>query len=226
MSAIWRSIGCLILLAAALAQQSRSSQAHNRPPEYERKMKALEGFEAGVQPLFVLGDLNEDGRVDAKDLQLLRVLGARHFTTDGRPGEAGESISCAAAGDLDRNGIIDSRDVAILEKVLKQSIEAVDAPALAYNSALPCEYRNFFIAAAAGVRPGGALPIHFLDPRLSVQNSSVTVFEGQASVTSKGDEFLVRVPAATAPGSQVTVRITLAGERRYLYTFSVTGPQR
>jgi hypothetical protein len=194
------------LVAGATAQQ-------DRPPDFEKKMKALESFEAGVQPLFVLGDLNEDGAVDAADLQLLKQAVA-----------GDKRASCLAAGDLDRNGVIDSRDVAILQSVLQQG--AIDAPALAYSSPLPCEYRNFFIAAAAGVRPGGALPIHFLDPRFTVQNSSVSVMEGQASVSSQGTEFLVRVPAAAALGSQVTVRITLSGRRSYLYTFSVAGPQR
>ena len=75
--------------------------------------------ETGVAPLFVLGDLNEDGTVDQKDLELLRGYIAH---------AGGAAISCLAAADLDDNGSISSKDVAVLEQILARG--AVLAPAL------------------------------------------------------------------------------------------------
>src|SRR6476661_6826145 len=74
----------VLFFAISVAQQKKL------PPDYEKKREAISKFEAGVVPLFVLGDLNEDGIVDQKDLQLLRSYVAH-------PANAG--ISCLAAAD-------------------------------------------------------------------------------------------------------------------------------
>ena len=193
-----------LIFAAALGQQRKL------PPDYEKKMAAIKDFENGVVPLFVLGDLNEDGAVDQEDLKLLRAYAAQKSTA---------GISCLAAGDLDENRAIDAKDVAVLEQILKPG--KVMAPALSTRSRLGCDYKNFFIAARPQASAGGVVPIHFLDPRFNTQNSSVTVSSGQAAVSKERDEFLVHV-AGNAPGnSLVTVAIALPGARKYLYTFRV-----
>ena len=159
-------------LALAEAQQKKL------PPDYEKKREAIRSFESGVTPLFVLGDLNEDGKVDQEDLKLLRAYVAH-------PGGAG--ISCLAAADLDDNGSISAKDVAVLEQILAKG--AVVAPALSAHSRLGCDFKNFFIAARPQGIPGGTVPIHFLDPRFTTQNSSVTVASGPATVEQGKQRF-------------------------------------
>jgi hypothetical protein len=180
------------------------------PPDYEKKREAIRNFEFGVVPLYVLGDLNEDGVVDQEDLKLLRA-----YVTQ----KSAAGISCMAAADLDEGRSVDARDMEILEQILKPG--KVAAPALSSRSRLGCNYKNFFIAARPQAPAGGTVPIHFLDPRFNAQNSSVTVSSGQATVSREGNVFIVHVPASAPGNSTVTVAITLPGPRKYLYTFRI-----
>jgi dockerin type I repeat protein len=193
----------LSLLALLAAQAQRKL-----PPDYEKKRAAIANFESGVVPLFVLGDLNEDGVVDQEDLKLLRA-----YVTEKRA----DGISCMAAGDLDESRALDGKDVEILDQILRRG--KVNAPALSSRARLGCDFKNFFIAARPGAPIGGTVPIHFLDPRFTTQNSSVTVSSGEATVSRGTDEFVVRM-AGKASGA-VTVVITLPGPRKYFYTFAV-----
>jgi dockerin type I repeat protein len=199
-----------LLCATALIFAAVEAQQKKLPPDYQKKMQAISSFEAGVVPLFVLGDLNEDGVVDQKDLQLLRAYIER-------PGSAG--ISCLAAADLDDNGSINAHDIAVLEQVLGKG--AVKAPALSSHARLGCDFQHFFIAALPQGRAGSAMPIHFLDPRFNTQNSTATVFAGPATVVSGHGAFLVQVAKSAPAGAIVTVSITLADKQKYLYSFRV-----
>lgn len=198
-----------MVLAAVLAVAQ--AQQRKLPPDYDKKRQAIANFEAGVVPLFALGDLNEDGVVDQQDLKLLRAYVAQKNAV---------GISCMAAADLNEDHSVDAKDIAVLEQILKQG--NVTAPALSSRSRLGCDYRNFFIAARPGAPAGGTVPIHFLDPAFTTDNSTVTVASGQATITRERDTFLVRVPAGAAGGSTVTLAITLPGPRKYFYTFRVS----
>jgi hypothetical protein len=191
-----------------LALFGAQAQQRKLPPDYDKKREAISRFETGVVPLFILGDLNEDGVVDQEDLKLLRAYAAQ---------KSSAGISCMAAGDLDENHAVDAKDVAIMEQILKPG--KVTAPALSSRSRLGCDYKNFFVAARPGAPAGGAVPIHFLDPSFNAQNSSVSVTSGQATVSKGQDGFVVHV-AANASGA-VTVAINLPGPRKYFYTFAV-----
>jgi hypothetical protein len=193
-----------LLIVAVQAQQKKL------PPDYQKKMQAISNFEAGVVPLFVLGDLNEDGVLDQEDLKLLRAYVAH-------PDSAG--ISCLAAADLDDNGSINAHDIAVLEQILGKG--AVKAPALSSHARLGCDFKHFFIAALPQGRAGSAVPIHFLDPRFSTQNSTATIFAGQATVVSNHGAFLVQIAKSAPEGTIVTVSITLADKQKYLYSFRV-----
>jgi len=199
-----------LLCATALLFAIAGAQQKKLPQDYEKKMQAISNFEAGVVPLFVLGDLNEDGVVDQEDLKLLRAYVAH-------PGSAG--ISCLAAADLDDNGSITAHDIAVLEQVLSKG--AVKAPALSSHARLGCDFKHFFIAALPQGRAGGAVPIHFLDPRFNTQNSTATIFAGPATVVSNHGAFLVQIAKSAPAGAIVTVSITLADKQKYLYSFRV-----
>ena len=200
----------LLFCATALLFAVVEAQQKKLPPDYQKKMQAISSFEAGVVPLFVLGDLNEDGVVDQEDLKLLRAYVAH-------PASAG--ISCLAAADLDDNGSINAHDLAVLEQVLSKG--AVRAPALSSHARLGCDFKHFFIAALPQGRAGGAVAIHFLDPRFNAQNSTATIFAGPATVISEHGAFMVQIAKSASAGAIVTVSITLADKQKYLYSFRV-----
>ena len=200
----------LLLCVTGLLFAVMQAQQKKLPPDYEKKRAAISNFEAGVVPLFVLGDLNEDGLVDQEDLKLLRAYVAH-------PGSAG--ISCLAAADLDDNGSINAHDIAVLEQILSKG--AVKAPALSAHARLGCDFKHFFIAALPQGRAGSAVPIHFLDPHFNPQNSTATIFTGPATVVSNQGAFLVQVAKSAPAEAIVTVSITLADKQRYLYSFRV-----
>jgi Dockerin type I domain len=205
-----RKAAVLLLCATALLFAISQAQQKKFPPDYERKMQAISNFEAGVVPLFVLGDLNEDGLVDQEDLKLLRAYVVH-------PGSAG--ISCLAAADLDDNGSINAHDAAVLEQVLSKG--PVKAPALSSHVRLGCDFKHFFIAALPQGRAGSAVPIHFLDPRSNTQNSAVTIFTGPATVVSDHGAFMMQVAKSAPAGAIITVSITLADGKKYLYSFRI-----
>src|SRR6185369_17502457 len=191
-----RKAAVLLLCATALLFVISQAQQKKLPPDYEKKMQAISNFEGGVVPLFVLGDLNEDGLVDQEDLKLLRAYVAH-------PGSAG--ISCLAAGDLDDNGSINAHDAAVLEDILSKG--AVKAPALSAHARLGCDFKHFFIAALPQGRAGSAVPIHFLDPRSNTQNSAVTIFTGPATVVSDHGAFMVQLAKSAPAGAIITASI-------------------
>jgi hypothetical protein len=200
----------LLLCATALLFAVVEAQQKKLPPDYEKKMQAISNFEAGVVPLFVLGDLNEDGVVDQEDLKLVRAYVAH-------PVSAG--ISCLAAADLDDNGSINAHDIAVLEQILSKG--AVKAPALSSHARLGCDFKHFFIAALPQGRAGGAVPIHFLDPRFTTQNSTATILAGPATIVSEHGAFMVQVAKSAPAGAIVTVSIAMADKQKYLYSFRV-----
>jgi len=200
----------LLLCATALLFAVVEAQQKKLPPDYQKKMQAIGNFEAGVVPLFVLGDLNEDGVVDQEDLKLLRAYVAR-------PGSAG--ISCLAAADLDDNGSINAHDIAVLEQILSKG--AVKAPALSSHARLGCDFKHFFIAALPQGRAGGAVAIHFLDPRFNTQNSTAGIFAGPATVIAEHGAFMVQIAKSAPAGAIVTVSIATADKQKYLYSFRV-----
>jgi len=194
----------LMIFGIAPAQQKKL------PPDFEKKREAIRNFESGVTPLFVLGDVNEDGAVDQEDLKLLRAFVGQ---------KSAVGISCMAAADLNESRSIDAKDIEVLEQILK--LGRVAAPALSSRARLGCDFRNFFIAARPDAPAGGLVPVHFLDARFNAQNSSVTVSSGQATVSRQGDAFLVRVAENAAGSSTITLAISLPGPRKYFYTFRV-----
>jgi hypothetical protein len=209
MPADYQAIAALIC-AVAVSFSAAAAAQKKLPPDYEKKREAIRSFESGVVPLFAMGDLNEDGKVDQEDLKLLRAYVAH-------AGAAG--ISCLAAADLDDNGAISAKDVAVLEQILARG--AVQAPALSTHSRLVCDFKNYFIAARPQARAGGTVPIHFLDPRFTTQNSSVALIAGPATVAKESGAYVVQVAKNAPGGSIITVSITLANSQKYFYSFSV-----
>ena len=70
--AAYLSLGCLVAgLGVATAASAAGAKA-DQPSDATKQ--ALSSLEEGSVPLYVLGDLNEDGRVDKEDRKLLSDL--------------------------------------------------------------------------------------------------------------------------------------------------------
>jgi len=210
------SLGVLLAVAIALPAVADAQTPTFRPPDFEKKIAALRKAGPDLVPLFVLGDVNEDGVVDARDAELVRRL----VQSGGEPQPSGE-ISCPAAADLDRNGVIDKRDLDLLSSWVKASKVAV--PALSFQSYLPCNFKQFFVAASKIVLPGGTARIRFLMPQVTTANSTVKLDEGKADVrrAQDGRGYIVTVDAAANSGDLINLRIELPGARAYFYTIEV-----
>ena len=207
-------------LAGGLYLPGAKGQATKRtapPPNYEQRLAVLQHLEVSVVPLYIVGDVNEDGRVDDADRVLIRML-AQYRT---KP-EITPAGTCPAAADLSLNGEIDDKDVAIIDDWLKDR-GVVSTPALASQSFLPCKYSNMFVAAKLDVRPGGVMPIRFLDLNLTTANCTVTVHDGRGVVkpTADGRGFDVQVPTDAKAEDTVTALVTLPEGKRFYYTFPI-----
>ena len=207
-----------LIIAATLSPVSIAAHAQTRavrPPDWESKLALLHHAGNGLIPLFALGDVNEDGQVDEQDLELVRSM--VHGGSQAQPPAA---ISCLAAGDVDQNGRIDQRDLAALAEWVGKK---VTAPALSYQTALPCDFKRFFLAASPSARRGGTARIRFLDAALNPANTTVTIEEGEAVIGAAADdrgyEVIVRDPAKV--GDQIVLKIVLPDKRTYYYSFLV-----
>jgi hypothetical protein len=169
-------------------------------------------FEEGLVPLFVLGDLDEDGTVDRKDRDLLAEL-IRHPSS--------HVASCPAAGDLDFNFKLNQDDLDRFDDWLAKG--GVQTPALTFQPTLPCQFKHLIVAARFDASPGETVPIRFLDERLNTSNSRATIESGPASVEAASDHkgFIVTPATAAKTGDVVTVLLNLRGHE-YFYTFRLT----
>jgi len=207
-----------LLIAAMLGPVSIAAVAQTRavkPPDWESKLAVLRDAGNGLIPLFVLGDVNEDGQVDEQDLELVRSI-----VQAGNQAQPPAAVSCLAAGDVDQNGLIDQRDIATLTEWVSKK---VTAPALSYQAALPCDFKRFFLAASPYARRGGAARIRFLDAALNPANTMVTIEEGEAVIgvaaDDKGYEVIVRDAAKV--GDQIVLKLVLPDKRTYYYSLVV-----
>jgi hypothetical protein len=194
------------------------AQSGSVPPTREVRLAAIGGLQEGLVPLFVLGDVNEDGRVDAQDLALVRALA--EATAHG--GTLPAAATCPAAGDFDMSTRVDSRDVAQLAAILKAG--RVVQAALAWQPRVPCSFAWFRVATRPDAEPGEAVPVRFLRPGMTAATCKVTVRDGAASVEASKDGlgYVVNVAENAKPGSMVTLLLRLGQDGEYLYSLAIT----
>ena len=201
------------LICAALPFCDAQAAAVVRPPDWQSKMTAVHNAGPGLVPLFVLGDVNEDGKVDKKDLELVQGLVKR----GGQP-QASKAISCPVAADLDQDGVIGPRDVASLTEWVRLK---VTVPALSYHPALPCNFKRFFIAASPSVQRGSTALVRFLDKSLNSKNSTVTIEQGDGIVIATDRGYDVTARATAKVGDLIVLKITLPRAQNYYYSLLV-----
>jgi hypothetical protein len=213
---------CLVIVGSSFAHRAIAENGPAfRPPDHEAKVRTLQKAGENLIPLFVLGDVNEDGRVDATDLDLVAQLARSRAPT--RPTA---QASCPAAGDVDQNGIIDERDRAALAKWVEHG--PVPAPALYSQQFLPCNFNRFQLAASATRSPSGSVSIRFIDSALSTSTVKARVMEGPGRAAPSSDRrgYVVTIDRAARAGDLVVLEITLPGSLVYIYTLEAPATRR
>ncbi len=208
----WRLITAVAVFVLMLVSRAALC-AEPRDPGQRRWSE----LKLGLTPLLVLGDLNEDGRIDQKDRQLLAEMVASPKKKI--PAE----VTCPAAADINSDRRIDKSDLGEIDRWLANG-RTVEAPALAHRSTPACSLSHAFIAAQLSSMNQEPVSIQFLDHRFSTSNSNVAVIYGAATVKPEADGTgFVVTPAASQTGGTITVAISLPGKRKYLYTFPISG---
>jgi len=187
-----------------------------RPPNAEAKIAALKAAGNALMPLFVLGDVNEDGSVDAQDRDLIREL-----VNSRDDSHLVAAVSCLAAADLNGDGAVDQRDLDLISGwVMKGKLVA---PALSSQNYLPCDFRNFLLAASVNPNPGGSIIVRFIDDDMNTSNTALTVADGRAEVAASTDGrgYAVKIPLDANIGDLITLKIALPDAHLYLYTVTV-----
>jgi hypothetical protein len=183
-------------------------------PAVHPRQNLFPDLEIGLEPQFVLGDLNEDGIVDRQDRALLAATAGRPATAPPR------GVSCVAAGDLNFDRRVDGRDLKIMDEWLAAA-PRLEAPALNFQPSLPCSFRRPFVALSPQLLAGGSASIRFLQKGVSSSNARVTVYSGSASVTREASGYAVNAPASAKSGELIDILITMPDRREYLYTYQI-----
>jgi hypothetical protein len=214
------SIGCLVaglgfarIAAAAGAKADQPSDATKQ---------ALSSLEEGTVPLYVLGDLNGDGRVDKEDRKLLSDLISARAKRSSTPAE----VKCVAAGDLNLDRAIDREDLGLLDSALAKQAE-VSPAALEYEPSLPCRLTNAFVASWLDPSPGQTIPVTLIRSDLTTSNVTAAIKSGPATIHSRPDRksYDLQVGGSAKPGDLIVVLFTLPNRREYALTLPISQPR-
>jgi hypothetical protein len=213
------SIGCLVVgLCIARAASAAGAKA-DQPSDATKQ--ALSSLEEGSIPLYVLGDLNEDGKVDKDDRKLLSQLMAAR--AKGLPTPPG--VMCVAAGDLNLDRSVDQEDLAMLDSWLAKQSE-VSPAALDYEPSLPCRLTGSFIASWLDPSPGQKIPLTLTRPDLTTRNVTATIKSGPGTIQSRADgkSYDLQVNDKAKPGDLIVVLFTLPNRREYALSLPISQP--
>ncbi len=122
-----------------LRLQEASEQPQETFSEFLINRPDIANLPLGLSPAYLLGDVNEDGSIDKRDLQQVRKLLKAEAIEP-----AYRSVSCVAAADLDFDGNIDSDDVLLLEEFIQEG--ATSSGFLYEHTILPCNHNRSFVA--------------------------------------------------------------------------------
>lgn len=131
----------------------RQSQESSRGPQLSTGGETVNELRLGMAPAYLVGDVDEDGTIGPEDAVLVQGL-------IGVQSDRLRSVSCAAAADVDMNGLITLKDHELLKLMIR------DGPrrngVLYDQSTLPCSHSRSFIAFSQRPACDGPLLVHFL----------------------------------------------------------------
>ncbi|MGQ0642543.1 MAG: dockerin type I domain-containing protein [Gemmatimonadaceae bacterium] len=195
-------------VAAALIATACSRADDTEATQLQREFSDLP---TDVAPLFVVGDVNEDGKIDALDKALIARLSSAQRDSS--------AASCFAAADVTLDGAVDAADAVAFDKLAGDSVRNASLPLYA-QPYVACGYRQRFVAAPVEWSHERPLRIYLLQGhttdrvRLSVRGAAA---EAQALPNNNGWEIRVREDLAT--DALLTITLMVA-EVRYSYTMA------
>jgi hypothetical protein len=213
--------GCVAAVATACLTFKFNLPAHaaEMPANLTPQQQMILALPVDVRILYIVGDLNGDGRVDAKDLNLLRAAVASKGSTPA-------GVTCMAAGDVNLDRVVDNKDVEVLSGWLRASPQ-IAIPALYWQPSVPCSPGEPFLGATIDPRPNSNVRVRFLEPVYSPSNVSLVVRSGPATFrpAMDGKGFDGHTLSRARPGQTVTTMVTLPDGRRYYLDFHIA-PRR
>jgi hypothetical protein len=217
--AAYLSLGCLVAgLGVATAASAAGAKA-DQPSDATKQ--ALSSLEEGTVPLYVLGDLNQDGKVDKDDRKLLSELMAARAKGLPTP----PKVMCVAAGDLNLDRTVDQEDLAMLDSWLAKQAQ-VSPAALDYEPSLPCRLTGSFVASWLDPSPGEKMPVTLIRPDLTTRNVTAVIKSGPATIQSRADgkSYDLQVTDKAKPTDLVVVLFTLPNQRQYELSLPISQP--
>jgi hypothetical protein len=175
----------------------------SNPQAAKTHLADLDGESPAVMPLVLLGDVNEDGVVDASD---------QEEVCDYVDSGGAVAVSCPAAADLDLDGEITENDHALMKQMVASGVKS---PALYAQPTLPCAYKSLQFG-ATDVLPGEPTLIRLFRGLTTQTVQAKTDAPVQLVAAEDGKGFEVVGMDAIAPGTDVTVSLTTGGQERFL----------
>ena len=194
-----RRVGVGVMTSLSLACGGAMAIDQSPAPRAERRAKP--GPDQGSDPrsvlaLYTQGDVNEDGKVDQADLDLITKL------VDDQP--AAEA-TCAAAADLDLDGTVTAKDCSKLAARL-ESGPIVGAP-LFSQPRLPCSFKNLQFGATAELFPNEPTQIRFYGGLTTETVEASADGPVELVPAQDGRGFEVLGAESVLPGSSVVIRL-------------------
>jgi hypothetical protein len=195
-----------------------------QPPSAEERAAALKRIKSAMAPveehlfpLYILGDLNEDGAMANDDLVLAEEIVRSGVT----PLKNLKTVGCPAAADLDQDTEITDADLAMFRDIISNG-PAVSPP-LFHQPGVPCLYRTSKFATQLDAQPGEIVALRLLDESLTTNSVSVRVERGQATIAPDplGEYFLIEILPTATDGDEVILELTLPGGQSYFYLLSI-----
>lgn len=144
-----------------------------------------------LAPLFVLGDVNEDGVPDAADRDLILQAASQPV--------AGNSLECAAAADVNRDGTLDEADVETFDELFGGEGELYTRPMYSQPYG-DCAYGSRLIAAPAEWSDEEPVELRLLGGRTTEEIELVPDFIGaEVEVLEDGTGWSVWLPEDLGP---------------------------
>ncbi len=162
----------------------------------------LLGEDQRLSPLYAMGDVNEDGRVNYADYKLLK----NHVLYDASP----KTMSCYAAADFDLNGTVDGDDLSLMFE-LTDGGDNLAALTLYSDPSLPCDHSNLLLAAKLDTQAGGEVPVRFVDGEHSVDVAEawLTTENAELELAADGLGYVVRAATWAEPGDYIGLDVQL-----------------
>jgi len=207
----------LLLSIETAVSESGSQTGERKRSVSEKLIYSMRDVPEHLVPLFPVGDVNEDGRVDGSDHLLIKSLAG----SKEKDWEAIAEATCPGAADLDMDGDVDDGDVGLAEELMVKS--KISTPALFYQAALPCRFERLTVAVQLFAMGGEVIPIWVLRPGFDQKNTAITVDSGPAVIRQSDHKmtYLLEVDSKAKDDDMILLKIVFGEKEAYWLTLPV-----